>query len=425
VERCWLALFLFNLAPLDAQVDVGVTGGVPLTPFILNTSSGSRVSFSQVTSAPRRYTVGPYLEVHVHGPVGVETGALYKRFGFDTVSASNGGPLGPLTERVVSATTGNSWEFPILAKVHLRFLPRLNGFLSAGPSIRRLAGITEAGQRTMYPTCPPPCALQTVDYKTDSPIGLDRRTSVGAAFGAGLEFKIGTLRLDPGFRVTRWDSERTSSMSAASRLARTQAEVLLTVAHSVSGGPEAPPARIACCFEFGLLAGMPLLPASDVRPGGLGPNIAFQTPTPRYAVGALLDWRLDARWSLEASFLTRPFGHTEVFSFSNGVSKGSVSGYSWEVPLLLKWRVARIRSATLVIGAGPAILRASNLSGLYSAQSAPGATVSGGIELKTGRVRLRPEIRYDWFNRPLYDFYVVKSRQDSLFLTFGVSHASR
>src|SRR5207253_147241 len=145
----------------------------------------------------------------------------------------------------------------ILAKVHLRFLPGLNGFLSAGPSIRRLTGVTEIGERTTLPTCPPPCAIQIVDYKTDSPVGMDRRTSVGAAFGAGFEFRLGTLRLDPGFRVTRWDSERTSSIGATSRLARTKAEVLLTVAHSVSGEREPPPARIHCCFEFGLLAAVP------------------------------------------------------------------------------------------------------------------------------------------------------------------------
>ena len=91
---------------------------------------------------PRRYTVGPYLEFHVHGPVGIETGALYKRFGFDTVSTSSGFPYGPTAERYVP----------------------------------------------------------TVDYKTDWPIEMDRRTSVGAAFGGGFEFKIGTLRLDPGIQ---------------------------------------------------------------------------------------------------------------------------------------------------------------------------------------------------------------------------------
>ena len=422
MKGCWPALFLFSLAPLQGQVDVGVTGGIPLTPFILNTSAGNRTGSSRVTSAPRRYTIGPYLEFHIHGPVGIETGALYKRFGFDTTSTYFGSPV---TGRTASTTTGNSWEFPILAKVHVRFLSRFNGFLSAGPSIRRLTGVAEIGERTTLPTCPPPCAIQIVDYKTDSPIGMDRRISVGAALGAGFEFKIGTLRLDPGFRVTRWDSERTSSVGATSRLARTQAEVFLTVAQSVSGGREAPPARIPCCFEFGLLVGVPLLPASDVRPGALGNQVTLQTPTPWYAVGALLDWRLHPRWSLESSFLTRPFGHTEVYSYPNGRLKQSVSGHSWEVPLLLKWRAAKIRSTNFVVGAGPAILRASNTSKYFTASSAVGAAVTGGIELTAGHVRLRPEIRYDWFNRPLYDFYVVKPRQDSLFLTFTVSQASR
>jgi hypothetical protein len=322
-------------------------------------------------------------------PVGIEAGALYKRFGFDTASSSFGAP----TEKVASATTGNSWEFPILAKVHVRFLSRLNGFLTAGPSIRRLTGVTEAGERTTLPTCPPPCAIQVVDYKTDSPIGMDRRTSVGATLGAGFEFKIATLRLDPGFRVTRWDSERTSSIGATSRLARTQAEVLLTVAHSVSAERETPTAHIPCCIEFGLLAAVP------------------------YAIGAVLDWRLQPRWSLEGSFLTRPLRTSTPYE--------SVSDYSWEVPLLLKWRAARIRSTNFVLGAGPAILRASNTTRYFTASSSVGAAVTGGIELKAGRVRLRPEIRYDWFNRPLYDFYVVKPRRDSLFLTFAVSHASR
>ena len=305
-------MLLFVLVPLDGQVELGVTGGVPLTPFILNTRSGSRSGSSEVSSAPRRYTVGPYLEFHVHGPVGIETGALYKRFGFDSASTTSSFG-GPVIQKIVSTTTGNSWEFPILAKVHLRFLPGLNGFVTAGPSIRRLTGITEMGERTMYPVFPPPSAITTIDYKTDSPVGMDRRTSVGAAFGTGFEFRLGTLRLDPSFRVTRWDSERTSSMGAASRLARTQAEVLLTVAHSVSGGREIPPARVPCCFEFGLLAGVPLLPASDVRPGALESNTTLQTPTPRYALGALLDWRFHARLSLEASFLTRHSGTLKHF----------------------------------------------------------------------------------------------------------------
>jgi len=170
---------------------------------------------------------------------------------------------------------------------------------------------------------------------------------------------------------------------------------------------------------------VPLLPAADVQQGEPGFPTRLDAPTSRYAVGALIDWRLRPRWSLESSFLTRPFGNTEIFSYATGTFKDSVSGYSWEVPLLLKWRAVKGRSASFVVGAGPAILRASNTSRYFTASSAVGAAVTGGVELKAGRARLRPELRYDWFGRPLYDFDVVKSRQGSLFLTFAVSRASR
>jgi hypothetical protein len=106
----------------------------------------------------------------------------------------------------------------------------------------------------------------------------------------------------------------------------------------------------------------------------------------------------------------------------------------------LKWRAARIRSANFVIGAGPAIWRGSNgefvsafsnsayksTSGFsFTSASSFGATVSGAAELSVGRVRLRPELRYSWFERPLYDFYYVRTRQDSLMLIFAVTQTTR
>ena len=426
-------LLLGVVLPIRGQVEVGITGGVPLTRFVLNNQG--------ITSAARRYTVGPSVELHIRGPVGIEASALYKRFGFNTVSASFPFRGGPITESIVSHTTGNSWEFPIFAKAHLRLPWGLNGFVSAGLSIRRLTGITEVGQQTTYPIFPPATTVQITDYKTDSPVGMDRRTSVGAAIGAGFQFRAGPLHLAPEFRVTRWDSERTSTISAATRLDRTQAEVLLTLASAVPSGRETPPARIACCFEFGLLTGLSLLTANDVRAAAPGAPTNVDSPARRFAMGALLDWRFHDRLSLEGSFVVRPFGYSDATVAPNiSTVTETISGYSWEVPLLLKWRAARIRSANFVIGAGPAIWRGSNgefvsafsnsayksTSGFsFTSASSFGATVSGAAELSVGRVRLRPELRYSWFERPLYDFYYVRTRQDSLMLIFAVTQTTR
>lgn len=421
--------------PLWGQFDIGVIGGVPLNHFILDRSSGSRSGATRVTSAPRRYTVGPIVELRLRGPVGLETGALYKRFGFERFST--GGPLsGPLTT-LNSSTTGNSWEFPILAKLHIRLSHRLGGFLSAGPSIRRLSGITERGQQTVRELFPPPGRIETVSYTTSSPAGMDRRTSIGVAAGAGLELRAGRLQLAPSLRLTRWDTERTSSQPAASRLGAAQAEALLGLSYVAAGGRETESARIPCCFEFGALAGAPLLAATDIRLAQSSVPRTIDALTRRYAAGAFVDWRFHSRLSIEAGFLARRFGHTETITFSNLTQAQSLTGYCWEVPLLLKAHVARIRSANLYLGGGPALRRASHidwiiasgggafpLDGTFIGRSSIGVAAAGGLEVRAGAARFRMELRYSWFERPLYDLTTVRTRQDSLSLIVGLSRAA-
>lgn len=415
---------------LHAQVDAGAIGGVPLTPFILDTGATSRTGFSRVSSEPRRYTLGPFFEFHPWKHLGIEAGALYKRFGFDSVS-SGGPPAGPV-ETVNATTTGNSLEFPVLAKIRLRFLPGINGFIGAGPSVRRLFGITQRGTRTVRTSFPPPQRTETTGYETDSPEGLNRRTSVGLALGAGIEFRGGPLRLAPGIRVTRWDTERTSNEPSASRLARTQAEVLLSIAYA--GGPDASPIRMPGGWGFGLYAGIPLLSRSRTEPLLADPATSIETRGRGVAAGAFIDARLHRRLSVEAGFITGRFGHTERTRFVDSTAVDSLSGYSWEVPLLVKWRAARLRNTPLWIGAGPSLRRASHidwtsgsdgssfpLDGSFLSRSALGFTVSGGLVRRAGKIDLRPELRYSRFERPLYDMYLVKGRRDSLHLILGIS----
>ncbi len=419
-----------GLAPLYAQIEAGVIGGVPFTHFILDQSAGSRTGSSRVTSAPRRYTLGPSIGVGLSGPFSLEASALYKRFGFDTVSTS--APLITSIVTVNSSTKGNSWEFPILAKLRLHFLPGMNAYLSAGPSIRHLSGIRERGVRTER-TLVPAASTVTTSFETSSPTTMNRRTSFGAVFGAGLDFRAGPLRLSPGIRLARWDTERTSNIPAASRLARTQAEAVLRLAYTTADRPKPQPAKIPCCLEFGVLAGIPFLSTSEMRPETL-PSSALYAPAHRYTGGALLDWRFHSHLSLEGSFLLRRAGHTETDTFAQYTT--SLTAHSWEIPLLLKWKPVRIGPATVIIGGGPALRRVSHIDwvttslagsfhsdGSFLNRSALGAAASGGLEFKTGAMRLHPELRYTRFERPLYDFYYIRMRQDSLALLLGVNWA--
>lgn len=360
----------------------------------------------------------------------LEASALYMRFGFDTVSTS--ASLLTSTVTVNSSTKGNSWEFPVLAKLQLRFLPGVNAYLSAGPSIRHLSGIRERGVRTER-ILAPAVSTVTTNFETSSPETMNRRTSFGAVFGAGLDFRTGPVLLSPGIRLTRWDTERTSSTSAASRLARTQAEAVLRLAYTTADRLQPPPAKIPCCLEFGVLAGVPFLSTSDIRKEAL-PSSVLDAPARRYTAGALLDWRFHSRLSLEGSFLLRRAGHTETNAFA--LYTTSLTAYSWEIPLLLKWRPVRIGPATVVIGGGPALRRVSHIDwvtasptgsfrsdGSFLNRSALGAAASGGLEFRTGAVRLHPELRYTRFERPLYDFYYIRTRQNSLALLLGVNWA--
>ncbi len=422
---------LLACAPLAAQVHLGVTGGIPFNDFILNTASGSRTSSSRVTSAPRRYTVGPVAEFRLWGPLGLEAGALYKRFGFDAATASGSFPGGPSNTSTFT-TTGNSWEFPVLARVRLRLVRGMNGYLEAGPSFRRLSGIKERGVRTVRTFFPQPGSTETTAYETGDPVSMNRRTSVGVAAGGGVEFHAGPVRFAPGFRITQWDTERTSSISAPSRLGRTQAEALVSVMYDVGGGPEGRPARLPCCLEPGLVAAVSLLDAAAREPLLLAPTTRLEAPARRFAAGALLEWRFHRRLSLEGSFLVRRFGRTETATYPVADYRDSLKGYVWEAPLMVKWRALRVGPATLVAGAGPALRRASNidweingyrLDGSWMARSAAGVAVSGGVEFRAGGARLRPELRYTRFEEPLYNFITERGRRSSLYLVLGVSWA--
>ena len=86
--------------------------GIPLTE-AFETSSFFTIGFGEAaTSATRRYTVGPMLELRLPRRLGMEFDVLYKRLGFDDVTKTAGVTL------TYTHTSASSWEFPIVAKFH-------------------------------------------------------------------------------------------------------------------------------------------------------------------------------------------------------------------------------------------------------------------------------------------------------------------
>ncbi|MEP7363457.1 MAG: outer membrane beta-barrel protein [Acidobacteriota bacterium] len=411
-----------------------MTAGVPLTSPILDARDSNRFGASRVDSAARRYTFGPSLEFRIAGPLSLETGFLYKRFGFDTAAAL-GGFGGPRTD-YTSTTTGNSWEFPFLAKSRLRLTPRTHITLTAGPVLRRISGVHETGARTITTTFPPHTTTTTEHLDTTSPASFDRRTSIGGAVGAGVEFSAGALRLTPGVRLTFWDTERTASTPSASRLNRTQFDALLNISYAPHD--DAPPALAfrPGSFEFGVLGGVPLLETYEVEYHVDFYPRYIDAPTRRFAIGAYTTWHINQRFALEGSFLARRFGHTDTTAYPGSAFTESLNGTLWEVPLLFKVRLLRDRAVTPVLGFGPAIRRASNVdwksgsNGIYFpipgstiSRTAAGLTATAGLEWARGHLRVRPELRFSVYERPLYDLATIRAQDHSLHFTLGIGYA--
>ena len=184
----------------------GVKGGVPLTTaFRTATSQDLRY-----LSSTKRYTVGPVVEVRSPFWLGAEINALYKRLRYDSTQTGGANPM-------ATATTANSWEFPLLLKV--RSPGRMvRSYFSAGPSFRHLSGLRQSV--TSLFTGRVGEALR--------PSELENRFASGFAVAGGLEIGEG-LRVAPEIRYTRWGWENFRAPAGAFRTNLNQLDFLLGI----------------------------------------------------------------------------------------------------------------------------------------------------------------------------------------------------
>jgi hypothetical protein len=191
--RTFLVVLLSTLPCFGQQIEVGVKGGVPITD-AFETGEEFHLDFGEgATSATRRYTVGPVIEVRLPHGIGVELDVLYKRLGFDDLTKRAGVAL------TYTRTVANSCEFPILGKFRLPHATILHPYVEAGPSFRSLSGVS-ASITTTYPG-----SSSNSTSSTDS--HLNNRSPYGIAAGAGLEFHVGRFHVSPEIRYTRWRSD--------------------------------------------------------------------------------------------------------------------------------------------------------------------------------------------------------------------------
>ena len=212
-----LLLVMLTLPCFGQSVQLGVKGGVPVTDAFQASSFFTLDFGSSGSSATRRYTVGPMVELQLPHGFGVECDALYTRLGFAYFTKMIA------LEYTYSNTSANGWEFPLLAKYRLPKVHPFQPHIGIGPAFRTVTGVSIS-------------TFSLIDFYPPIPIGrghsssdphLDARSNVGIAVGSGVEFRLGFLKVSPEVRYVRWRADHDEDPNLHSN--PNQVEVLLGV----------------------------------------------------------------------------------------------------------------------------------------------------------------------------------------------------
>lgn len=230
-------LALAFLAAIDTHgqsLHLGFKGGVPLSDFFKtgSTQIGTRTLQHSVTydSVPKRYTFGPTAEVKVLDGFSVEIGALYKRVNYSkagTTSFIDFQALAPATITFNALVTGNSLEFPLVAKYRL---PRggTRPYLAGGLAGRYLQGLRLFENQVIETVASGAVQRSEARVETGDVRELSKRFYPGVTLAGGLEFGAEFARIAPELRYTRWVAF-TSGQTGPLRFEANQFEILLCV----------------------------------------------------------------------------------------------------------------------------------------------------------------------------------------------------
>jgi hypothetical protein len=203
-----LSLWMAGTAAAAGPLSFGLRGGVPLTDFFEDVNSGNFI----LTSATNRYILGPTVELHLPGGFGFEADALYRRLNYN----SSFSLVDVLSN---NRTTGNAWEFPLLAKYRLP-APIIKPFVKAGIAFDTLSGVKQTVVNTILPN------RQTTS-STSNPSELNNSTTEGFVIGFGADIKAIVLHVSPEFRYTRWGSPHFKVPNGSTLSNQNQAEFLV------------------------------------------------------------------------------------------------------------------------------------------------------------------------------------------------------
>jgi len=108
-------------------------------------------------------------------------------------------------------------------------------------------------------------------------------------------------------------------------------------------------------------------------------------------IGAMLELHLPLGFSVEGDALYHPLNLATEVNTGTAIYRNSDTFNSWEFPVLAKYRFLHTPLVKPFVEGGPSF-RASSSAVNYLSNE--GLTIGGGVEIKLGRLRLEPELRY-------------------------------
>ena len=176
--------------------------------------------------------------------------------------------------------------------------------------------------------------------------------------------------------------------------------------------------------HFGVEAGVPITQYFETgRSGSLHGGAEYSAATRRYTLGAAAELSLTSTLGFELDVMYHRMGYVGIVNFFDSAqgnftnSQIDVKGNSWDVPLMAKYRFARVARPYVAGGGlvrflGPVRGRGQKTNGSLATGTSstillnttdpselrkrfyPGLTVAAGLEFGAERFRLLPEFRF-------------------------------
>ena len=370
-------------AAYGQRISIGAIGGTNLTAnFPVTDVSmpaddfGNPANRFQYLTGRRSLILGALIEARLTERFSIEANVLHRPMK-NRIIYTEFHPDGSTTVSNNSFNAVRAWEFPVLLRYTLpptRFTGRFRPFLAAGPS-----------------------------FRTQEDASATEPSQLGISAGVGAAFQMGRFRIAPTLRYTRWARESIYPRYATKP---DQVEFLTSFSYETNSANRRLAGRK---LEIGVIAG--LSPTRALPEIGLGDS---RTERTRYLAGLSAQMVLKDNFAVEVNAIYKPLRAGSRFADS----RTRFSVLTWQFPVLAKYRWIRPNWTPFVV-AGPSFRVAGNLNAYNPSRY--GVTVGGGVETRTGKVRLAPGLRYTRWARDSGRYSVLATNPNAVEVVFGVS----